>query len=98
MSVTPETPSVTVTVLASAIPAPRVAPDDIPTVAPPPTPAAVDICRCGHEKDAHEHYRPGTDCGVCGTACRAFHARTGRAAGRAAGRRARLTSRLFRRS
>lgn len=97
MSVTPDTPTVTASP-APAIPAPRVAPDDTPVVVPPTTPAAVGICRCGHEKDVHEHYRSGTDCGACGTACRAFHARTGRAAGRAAGRRSRLTSRLFRRS
>lgn len=96
MSVTPDTPAVAVP--ATAIPAPRTAADDIPVVVGPATPAAVDLCRCGHEQDAHEHYRPGTDCGICGAACRAFHARTGRAAGRTAGRRARLTSRLFRRS
>ncbi len=30
-------------------------------------------CRCGHEKAAHQHYRRGTDCGVCGaTACPRF--------------------------
>lgn len=23
-------------------------------------------CRCGHDAAAHEHYRPGTDCGACG--------------------------------
>jgi hypothetical protein len=28
-------------------------------------------CRCGHDKDAHEHYRRGTDCGGCG--CERFH-------------------------
>jgi len=22
-------------------------------------------CECGHAEDAHQHYRPGTDCGVC---------------------------------
>lgn len=22
-------------------------------------------CRCGHDADAHEHYRPGSDCGWC---------------------------------
>lgn len=27
-------------------------------------------CRCGHVADAHEHYRPGSDCGAC--ACRRF--------------------------
>lgn len=24
------------------------------------------VCRCGHVRDLHEHYRAGTDCGVCG--------------------------------
>jgi hypothetical protein len=28
-------------------------------------------CRCGHDKDAHEHYRRGTDCSGCG--CERFH-------------------------
>lgn len=23
-------------------------------------------CICGHERDRHEHYRAGTDCGSCG--------------------------------
>lgn len=22
-------------------------------------------CRCQHPADAHEHYRPGTECGMC---------------------------------
>jgi hypothetical protein len=22
-------------------------------------------CRCGHVRDAHEHYRPGSDCSLC---------------------------------
>lgn len=22
-------------------------------------------CVCGHAQDAHEHYRPGTDCALC---------------------------------
>jgi len=22
-------------------------------------------CVCGHGEDAHEHYRPGTDCALC---------------------------------
>lgn len=30
-------------------------------------------CACGHTAAAHEHYRPGTDCGSCGPAiCRAL--------------------------
>lgn len=33
----------------------------------PPTPRVVVApCACGHGKDAHEHYRPGSDCGACG--------------------------------
>jgi hypothetical protein len=27
-------------------------------------------CRCGHLADAHEHFRPGNDCGAC--RCRRF--------------------------
>jgi hypothetical protein len=23
-------------------------------------------CRCGHDRTAHEHFRPGSDCGACG--------------------------------
>jgi hypothetical protein len=23
------------------------------------------VCSCGHERDAHEHYRRGTDCATC---------------------------------
>ena len=26
-----------------------------------------DPCLCGHGKAAHEHYRPGWDCGICGS-------------------------------
>jgi hypothetical protein len=26
----------------------------------------IDPCVCGHGKAAHEHYRPGWDCGICG--------------------------------
>jgi hypothetical protein len=22
-------------------------------------------CRCGHAAEAHEHFRPGNDCGAC---------------------------------
>ncbi|WP_226359484.1 MULTISPECIES: hypothetical protein [unclassified Pseudonocardia] len=100
MNVTPETPATTVpvgTVPAAAIPAPRAAAEN--TALPPvgAAPVAVDLCRCGHERDAHDHYRAGTDCGVCGTSCHAFHASTGSAEGRSFGRAARLTSALLRR-
>jgi hypothetical protein len=26
------------------------------------------VCRCGHDADTHEHWRPGSDCGACGAA------------------------------
>ena len=106
MSVTPDTPAVTVP--APVIPAPRSATHETQDTAPTPvvpavpvqpaTPVAVDLCVCGHERDAHEHYRPGTDCGACGSTCRAFHARTVRTTSRSARHAARLTARLFRRS
>ena len=45
-----------------------------PVPADPPQPpeqhTVVDPCTCGHGPEAHEHYRPGSDCGACGrTAC-----------------------------
>jgi hypothetical protein len=24
-----------------------------------------EVCTCGHGRDAHEHYRPGTECSLC---------------------------------
>lgn len=62
-------------------------PVGIPTVATPPgglprTPpvvppavlgTVVDPCVCGHAQMAHEHYRPGSDCGACGRQdCKAY--------------------------
>ena len=33
------------------------------------------LCRCGHAVEAHEHFRPGSDCGACGAAqCGLFRA------------------------
>lgn len=26
---------------------------------------ASDQCQCGHEREAHEHYRKGTECSLC---------------------------------
>jgi hypothetical protein len=44
--------------------------DDRPTTIP---------CRCGHAVEAHEHYRPGSDCGACGAqGCRRFRPQRGR--------------------
>ena len=54
-----------------AIPAQRTAPVEPPR--PPERPAVVDPCTCGHAREAHEHYRAGADCGVCGAdMCAAF--------------------------
>jgi hypothetical protein len=40
-----------------------------PPVAPTPqAPAPAGLCVCGHQAEAHEHYRPGDDCGACGAA------------------------------
>jgi hypothetical protein len=40
-----------------------------------------EMCECGHPAEMHEHYRPGTDCGECGSAlCPEFRAALGGAA------------------
>lgn len=37
------------------------------------TPKPTDLCLCGHIRQAHDHHRPGTDCGACGkTICPEF--------------------------
>ena len=53
-------------------------PDGGPTPAPPPStgqpvPAAPvppadagPTCSCGHPRQAHQHYRRGSDCAMCG--------------------------------
>jgi hypothetical protein len=47
--------------------------------APPAQQAVVNPCTCGHGMAAHEHYRPGTDCGACGRArCGAYQPASGR--------------------
>ncbi len=33
------------------------------------------VCRCGHPAAAHEHYRPGTDCGLCNSPSRVTYLR-----------------------
>jgi hypothetical protein len=35
----------------------------LPLVAPSATDAAT--CACGHQREAHEHYRRGSDCALC---------------------------------
>jgi hypothetical protein len=33
------------------------------------------LCVCGHAREAHEHYRRGSDCALCGAAaCTRFRA------------------------
>jgi len=27
--------------------------------------STADVCRCGHQRAAHEHYRAGSDCSLC---------------------------------
>ena len=42
---------------------------------------AASYCQCGHVEAAHEHYRRGTDCGICGRdECPAFRAAPARPA------------------
>lgn len=54
-----------------AVPTQRTAP--VRPTKPPARPPIVDPCTCGHPKEAHEHYRKGTDCGACGAgACSAY--------------------------
>ncbi|SOD71592.1 hypothetical protein SAMN05892883_1093 [Jatrophihabitans sp. GAS493] len=34
---------------------------------------AEQTCKCGHGRDAHEHFRAGSDCGECSaTVCNRF--------------------------
>jgi hypothetical protein len=53
------------------------------TAAPPVAPVAppkaiVEPCLCGHAREAHKHFRRGTDCGACGAQeCGAFKAQGG---------------------
>jgi hypothetical protein len=37
--------------------------------------ASTTECVCSHHHEAHEHYRRGSDCAICGPlACRSFRA------------------------
>jgi hypothetical protein len=33
------------------------------------------VCKCGHVKDIHQHYRPGTNCGVANCGCRYYRSK-----------------------
>jgi hypothetical protein len=37
--------------------------------------APVVVCKCGHARSAHRHYRSGSDCALCAGACRSFRLR-----------------------
>ncbi|WP_214405509.1 hypothetical protein [Pseudonocardia lacus] len=40
------------------------------------TAVAAARCRCGHDVDAHEHFRAGRDCSTCGPeVCRRYSGR-----------------------
>lgn len=78
---TPPTGVPTVPDLSSAIPSQReelsAAQCALPVPTTPPAHPAqrtvVKPCACGHGRAAHDHYRPGTDCGACGaTGCAAY--------------------------
>jgi hypothetical protein len=66
----PVTPDPTASELTGLVPAQR-SPEDLRPPAPPAT--VVEPCSCGHARAAHEHYRPGKDCGACGAeACSSY--------------------------
>jgi hypothetical protein len=46
-----------------------------PSVTQPPPVDAGPACTCGHPRQAHEHYRRGSDCALCG--CARFRRRCG---------------------
>jgi hypothetical protein len=49
-----------------------------PPIAPgTPPKTIIEPCVCGHTRDAHEHYRPGRDCGACGAGHCAEYRREG---------------------
>lgn len=40
-------------------------------------PQSTDMCACGHVREAHEHYRRGTECSICDIRqCSAFSVAT----------------------
>ena len=51
-----------------------------PAVTSPPAGSATgrSLCLCGHPKQAHDHYRAGTDCGICGAStCASYRVQGG---------------------
>jgi hypothetical protein len=66
----------------SAEPVPAVPGPAVAWIPPDTTADAAALarsCRCGHGTPAHEHWRPGSDCGVCGASgCPTFRRHGGR--------------------
>lgn len=62
---TPPTGLPSVPDLDAVAPPPTVQRPDLPP-APPARSVVVEPCACGHPRESHDHYRPGTDCGTCG--------------------------------
>jgi hypothetical protein len=59
----PAVPEFTAPDLDALIPAQRATDFQGPSTPPP---VVVEPCLCGHAREAHEHFRPGHDCGACG--------------------------------
>ena len=63
---------------AEPVSSPPVSPIDPPSFLPDAV-TVVDPCTCGHGRADHQHYRPGSDCGICGAQlCASFRRRGGR--------------------
>jgi hypothetical protein len=67
---TPPTGMPAIPELETSFPVQRRSSPPMPADTPPPPAQStvVDPCMCGHSEAAHEHYRPGSDCGACGRA------------------------------
>ena len=66
----------------TGLPAAPENPDSARAVVPPAGPGGsaapvVDPCVCRHAREAHEHWRRGTDCGICGVSGCARYRRQG---------------------
>ena len=59
------------------VPAPELAPVLPLYVGGPELGRGAHPCRCGHAWEAHQHHRPGTDCGACGRECPRYSAEDG---------------------
>ena len=60
-----------------AVPSQREATQAPPIAPSVPPKIVIEPCVCGHAREAHEHYRPGRDCGACGAHYCADYRRAG---------------------